>query len=298
MEQVSQGFMDDLRGAHGSLLQTHQLLNKVVAGKQFVPFQNLVDTLHSMSCEAFLPRMERPKGFIFGSGPANPLKDIHYKHFTGQLARDGHGLVTIANTQASQLIERTSFTAQLRHALEASGSAYDVDDIHHGYFNEDGERELGLWDDISRGYAKHAHGMVITVTPNACAHRVFVRSELPELIVNESVESINALSREMFLDYFDVLRAVGVSDRQAYKFVDDDLVKGSSVAFLRGYSEEFQHDLGITMRHDFHCSHGPDVSHIFDKAHPRHTLFAANDTAVDVKILPGFEVDLEGAHHH
>lgn len=295
MKRVSQLFLDDLRDAHGQLLKTRNLLGQVVDGHEYVPLDDLTASLHSMSCEAALPGRQTPSGYVFGSGLVNPVQKLDYRSFTSQFVRGGHGLVSISNTQASQMIERTSFVDRVRDALWAEGSPFTEYEMLHGHFDEAGLRQPGFWDDLSRGYAQNAHGMVVTVTPNSRAHRVFVQTELPELIANEDVETINGLSRGLFADYYDALRAAGVSETQAFAFVDRDVVQGSSVAFIRGYSKEFQRDLGATLRHDFDSSHTAELQEIFADAHPKHTLFAANDPGT-----PAFseQPEPEPAGHH
>ncbi len=293
MESVSPAFLDDLRGAHGNLLKTHATLSAVVAGREYIPLKELKACLHSMSCEAFLSGKQQPSGFIFGSGLMNPFDPKEYKHFTGQLARGGHGLVTIGSTQASQLVERTAFVQRLQEAIKFSNSTLSVNQVLQGYADGEGGRVPGLWDDISRGYAQNAHGSVFTVTPNSKPTRVFVQTELPVLIANEDVETINGISTALFADYYEALRAAGVPESQAFAYVDRDVVQGSSVAFIRGYSREFERDLGITLRRDFDFSHSPHLQEAFENAHPQYWLNAANDASS----APAPDTEPEGLHH-
>ncbi|MGH1404170.1 MAG: hypothetical protein ACRBDL_07990, partial [Alphaproteobacteria bacterium] len=250
MEPAPQAYIDALNS--GSIVQANHAL-KSLFSNQYFPIEVLQESVRSMSTS--IPEIEGVNGCIFASGRINQDTGVRYKKYTRQLAENGYGLVTIGDTQAAQYLgsddEMSPFRRQLMRTLEITGSHLDIDDVEHG-FMANGVREPGIWDDISRGYAENARGAVVTVTPNAKANRVFLQVELPALLDNEQVESINGVPRVVVADYFDAICHGGTDPEAAKLMVNEDVVKLSSIKFMRSLElPEFSRDLGLVMAQDF-----------------------------------------------
>ncbi len=241
----------------GSIRQANHAFTSLLPD-QYIPLEDLKDSVRNMSCP--IPDMERENGYIFASGNIDPEENVGYQKYTKKLSEGGFGLVTIADTKAAQYVgidenKSSPFMFHLARTLDAIDSDLTVNEVMHGYMNPDGTREPGVWDDISLGYAEHARGKIVTVTPNAQAHRVFMQVELPALLDNEEVESINGVPRLVVADYLDEICRGGTTPEDARLMVDEDIIKLSSIKFMRSVaSPDFSHDLGPVLMQDFQLS--------------------------------------------
>jgi hypothetical protein len=245
-----------------------RVLNAVEDG-QYIPLDNLLDSIRSLSTDI---SKHQPNAYIFASGSINSTRDVEYTKYTKLLSEKGERFVTIGNTEASRFWESYGgiFEDRIATAIKASGDALRPADILHGYTGADGKRVSGLWDDISRGYAQNAQGHVITVTPNANAQRIFVQTELPALLENPKIETINALPKQVFLDEFDRLKAAGATAEQAYTRLSDTLVRSSSISFMERFATSgFKADLGVNIRHGFTGAAHNDIAALVKEANPQ-----------------------------
>ncbi|MEB3199058.1 MAG: calcium-binding protein, partial [Synechococcaceae cyanobacterium] len=67
----------------------------------------------------------------------------------------------------------------------------------YGHYVDGKLVEPGLWDDISLRFVQGAEGEVITFTAQAQLDRIFARTELPALLANPRVTSIDGIPREL-----------------------------------------------------------------------------------------------------
>lgn len=252
MEAVPQIYIDKLRQAHGNISATLDVL-KNVESEQYIPLEDLMESLESMSGAVPAQYRDQVDGFIFASGKIN--KDVRHQKYTSMLAEGNHGLAKISDTQAAQFAERQEFKTHLARTLMATNSPLDINDALHGYQGQDGKRVPGIWDDISRKFAQNVHGHIITVTPRSSPDRVFVQSELPvlmdKILEGTEIETINGLPAELFADAYDALDSAGLTDEEIYETIDRVLIQCSSVAYLHGYAEDFAGDLRAVLNHEF-----------------------------------------------
>lgn len=230
---------------------------------QYVPKDVLFELMHILTEPVDYVNGHDPSGYIFGSGPMkfNEEENTYgYGKFVREILQDNEDYVQIAQTQSAQLLmNELEFNNAIRGHLFAaliedgyhkpmSGAFYDG---LMGYRDKDGEMQLGLWDAVSLGFAENAHGHIVTVTPWADNERIFVRTELPALLKNERVETINGHPREEFVEAFNDYVADGLSEEDAYAKLNRTLVMGSSYEFIRNYSEGFAEELPPHLQHDF-----------------------------------------------
>jgi len=271
MEQVPQIYLDELAKAHGNMSATMHVFNAVEQG-QYIPMETLLDSVRSMSTDL---SKQAPNAYIFGSGLINPLGEENYQKYTEMLVKNGNDYVTIGDTQASQFLDKNkAFIERLEDAIEATGSTLEPNDILQGYTRPDGTRAPGLWDDISRGYAENAKGNIITVTPHAKPDRIWLQTELPALMNNPYVDAINGLPKAVFVDEFNALRASGLPMDKAYTKLNDTLVRGSSIEYMKRFAApHFGSDLGKAAGHDYTKAANPDMADHFKTAKPETSLF-------------------------
>ncbi len=225
---------------------------RAVPSTQHVPLEAIGNILEKLSEHHVNPH-ER-EGFVFGSGRFNHFrKGINYRPYLDNFKDENKQFASIGHTHGAIFHEMygTLLEAHVIKALKAEQSNISVEQALHGYTDDNGEIVNGLWDDISRGFAKSAHGHVVTITPWADKNRIFMRTELPELLKNENVETINGLDRERFLQRFNDFKEDGLSDEDAYERLNDAYIKPTSANILFEYSEAFANDLAPPLRLDF-----------------------------------------------
>lgn len=229
---------------------------------QYVPKDVLFELMHTLTEPVDYVNGHTPSGYIFGSGPMKFKEKENtygYGKFVREILQDNEDYVQIAHTQSAQLIFEPEFNNIIRRHVHTAL----IEDGYHkpmsgafedglmGYRDKDGEMQLGLWDAVSLGFAENAHGHIVTVTPWADHERIFVRTELPALLKNERVETINGHPRAEFVEAFEGYVADGLSEEDAYAKLNRTLVMGSSYEFIKNYSESFAEDIPPHLEHDF-----------------------------------------------
>lgn len=127
----------------------------------------------------------------------------------------GNQVVTIGQTPAYKFLNSDDFKIALRRITGDAefAAAYD------GTIHPDGTRTEGMWDIASRNLARAATGNVHTITPNADPAKVFAATELPELINNPDVTSINGILRDDLSRLKTDLIAAGKSEIEANRIL-------------------------------------------------------------------------------
>ena len=225
---------------------------RAVFKTEYIPLKTIGTILEKLS--EHHDRPDERIGFVFGSGLFNRFReDIDYKPYLKSFRDDNERFVSIKQCNGNKFHDNyyDLLAYHTSRAIKAEDLNITLDDALHGYTDEDGTVVLGLWDDISRGFAKSAHGHVVTITPWADKNRIFMRTELPELLNNENVETINGLDRERFLQRFNDFKEDGLSDEDAYERLNDAYIKPTSANILFEYSESFANDLAPPLRLDF-----------------------------------------------
>ena len=233
-----------------------------VPADQYIPKDVLFELMHTMTEPVDYVNGHEPSGYIFGSGPMTFDKEqspYGYGKYVREILSDNEDYVQIAHTQSAKLLYEAEFnniiSRHLINTLLEEGYHKTINEAFNdgvmGYRDKNGEMQLGLWDAVSLGFAENAHGHVVTVTPWADNERIFVRTELPALLKNERVETINGHPREEFVQEFDSYIAQGMTEEDAYTKLNRTMVMGSSYEFIRNYSQDFAEELPPHLHHDF-----------------------------------------------
>ncbi|WP_140383410.1 calcium-binding protein [Acinetobacter pittii] len=88
-------------------------------------------------------------------------------------------------------------------------------DIMNDETTIDGVKSRALWDDASEALAKASSGDVRTLTPFGTEDKVFARVELPALLENPNVKTIDGIPREVLKTMYDADIASGLSHTEA-----------------------------------------------------------------------------------
>ena len=249
---------------------------------QYIPKQVLYDLMHALTEPVEEVNGHEPSGYIFGSGPINVFdkKCCYNKKHLPKLLSDNPDFVSIGHTQSAKLLSNRSFSNLIRlrllEAVQTEGTSRhepadddkDIDDALMGYTRDDGTVEKGIWDAVSLAFAENAHGHIITLTPWAKNDRIFVQTELPALLANERVETINGHPREFFVEEFEQYRAEGLSDQDAYAKLNRNSIMGSSQEFISNYSDDFAAGLAPHLNHEFRLMAVPGYAEWADSAEP------------------------------
>ena len=267
--------------------------------------------MHTLTEPVNYVQGHEPSGYIFGSGPMKfneEQSSYGYGKFVREILSDNADYVQIAHTQSAQLLYEPEFhniiNEHLINTLIEDGYHKSINEAFNdglmGYRDKDGEMQLGLWDAVSLGFAENAHGYIVTITPWADNERIFVRTELPALLKNERVETINGHPREEFVEAFNDYVADGLSEEDAYAKLNQTLVMGSSYEFIRNYSEDFAEDIPPHLHHDFRKISDDDYGEWAAKAQieaspdrtlPRSTQDFGYGNLTGVQQLGGFEAE-------
>ncbi len=276
---------------------------------QYVPKDVLFDLMYALTEPVEYVNGHDPAGYVFGSGPMryrddNTRDENSYLDFTKPILRDNERYVCITQTQSAQHLSNAEFNNAIRHhlltAMQQEGHSVDGNPTSYydglmGFRRDDGEIELGLWDAVSKAFADNAHGHIVTVTPWADDDRIFVRTELPALLKNERVDTINGHPRQDFVDAFEECRADGLSDTQAYEKINRTMVRGSSYELVRGYSPDFAAALPLCLSHKFLAPVVPGYDEWANSATP--TVNSDNppsenyDATNDINRYPEFKIE-------
>jgi Ca2+-binding RTX toxin-like protein len=117
----------------------------------------------------------------------------------------------IVDSELGKFLDRNGISIQAELAKGYIGQGFSPEkaankayvDMYGEINNEFGGRTKGLWDVASERFAQHVEGDVRIVSPFATVNSVLGQSELPALITNPSVTSINGIPRAELLELFD-----------------------------------------------------------------------------------------------
>lgn len=122
------------------------------------------------------------------------LGDVPAWQVANKLAESASGkVVVIGQTPVANFLEDPRFLSALEDAAGTSDTSA-LKSILDGVANLDGTRTPGMWDIASKNLASAASGDVRTLTPLAEQGKTFIQTELPALLDNRNVTSINGIS--------------------------------------------------------------------------------------------------------
>jgi len=165
--------------------------------------------------------LPRPPGSItlLYSGPIGDLSSTDIAELLGE---NSNGLVrTIGQTDAGTLLSSRAFFKALTKAL--GGDERAANEILYGARGSDGNRiTTGLFDEASIRFVQETGGGdFVSLTQNARGDRVFAQSELPTLLADERVGSIQGIPRDQIIGFRDLLTRSGTSEAEAFDAVLD-----------------------------------------------------------------------------
>jgi VCBS repeat-containing protein len=133
---------------------------------------------------------------------------------------------TIDQTVAAKLLSSPDFGT----ALEKTGlTSPEIDVLKYGELSDTGQRlSHGLWDTVSQRFIEATNGGdFLTITPFARSDRVFAQTELPALLADSRVNTINGVPRQTLVDFYNERIARGIGPAQALAEVNGQLSKVS-----------------------------------------------------------------------
>ena len=213
----------------------------------------LLDLVHSK--EQLLELIERIDHRVDGSitvlysgwaGDFESLGDnrIHSGAIAEALHRSGNDVRTIDQSELGKFLNQTQGTENYNEQLARKFDEIFKDNPDELRSFMDGDRvgddriNNGVWDKVSARYVNDAAGEVVTFTGGAFANRVFYQTELPIILSNPRVTSIDGIPVEAFVgmtidEAYSMIKAA--SDERASKLriaVDE---KGSPLMIDRHY---------------------------------------------------------------
>lgn len=114
-----------------------------------------------------------------------------------RLSADNAAINAIQQTEVARLLGDDAFFEAFKNTMQAMGidpRSPTADAYLKGTTDAVGNRVPGLWDIMSKNYAKAAVGDVIAIVPFADAKDIWSKTELPELLRNAKVTSINGIA--------------------------------------------------------------------------------------------------------
>ncbi|MEB3169294.1 MAG: hypothetical protein VKK97_11275, partial [Synechococcaceae cyanobacterium] len=141
-----------------------------------------------------------------GRHEINTGKDMRYigtLDIANALAEDATGLRVMGNTDMGRFMNidssRPDANSALISALERvfEGNGDEINNFLYGSYENGILIEPGLWDDASARFVRYAKGDVLTLTGDAKIDRIFARTELPILLENTNVKTIDGIPREL-----------------------------------------------------------------------------------------------------
>jgi len=116
------------------------------------------------------------------------------------IAQADSTVAIIDHTNAGILLDSDHF----RVALEDSVGLTEANALIFGSTTNGIRNPDGWWDEVSHDFIVNLDVSEIrTITMNAMPYNVFAQTEMPALLQNSSVETINGLSKSEYQDYFD-----------------------------------------------------------------------------------------------
>ena len=144
-----------------------------------------------------------------GKGGTVPLSDKGTQtwQIAESIGENNSRIITIGQTDAFKLLDSAEFKESLRLT-----DPINFNRILNGITENGIRTEPGLWDIISQRVAESATGEVRTLTPFSLAEKVFAQTELPALLTNSNVTSIDGITREDLLRLVNDKGGIGNSD--------------------------------------------------------------------------------------
>ncbi|MEA5392832.1 hypothetical protein VB738_16340, partial [Cyanobium gracile UHCC 0139] len=199
--------------------QANELLDSVHTKEQLLDLIDRVDH-----------RVDGPVTVLYsgftGEFHSEGIRRLHSGAIAEALHRSGNNIRTIDQSEAGKFLNQTEGTQFYNEKLKRK-----FEEIFRNNPDElrsfmDGERtgnsriNNGVWDRLSAKYAADAVGEVVTLTGSAVDNRVFFQTELPIILDNPNVTSIDGIPVEAFRgmtleEAFSVI--VAASDERASK---------------------------------------------------------------------------------
>lgn len=148
--------------------------------------------------------------FYAGQNPADPLY-VAAKNISKDV---NNPLIIMGSTQFNDLMFSKEVIGYLQEIADKNNIARYTD-IMGKETIIDGVKSTALWDDASEALAKASSGDVRTLTPFGTENKVFARVELPALIENPNVKTIDGIPRETLKAMYDADIANGLSHADA-----------------------------------------------------------------------------------
>ncbi|EKU39966.1 MULTISPECIES: calcium-binding protein [Acinetobacter] len=194
-------------------LETQNIINQLAAIEQTngqVTIQDLRQAFLNLVPDVTQDLANKTTLFYAGNNPTDPLY-IAAK----AISKDTSNPLTImGNTKLSELMHSDEVIGYLKEIAEKNKIA-KYTDIMNDETTIDGVKSRALWDDASEALAKASSGDVRTLTPFGTEDKVFARVELPALLENPNVKTIDGIPREVLKTIYDADIASGLTHAEA-----------------------------------------------------------------------------------
>jgi hypothetical protein len=129
-----------------------------------------------------------------GNGGTVSIRDGGYQawQIAESMGENNSQIITIGQTDAYALLSSDEFYAALK---SSTTDRNELNCIINGITENGIRTEPGLWDITSQRIAASAVGEVRTLTPFSLPDKVFAQTELPALLANDKVASIDGIAR-------------------------------------------------------------------------------------------------------
>ena len=175
--------------------QANELLDSVHTKEQLLDLIDRVDH-----------RVDGPVTVLYsgftGEFHSEGTRRLHSGAIAEALHRSGYNVRTIDQSEAGKFLNQSEGTQFYNEKLRRKLEEIFRDNPHELMDFMDGERignsriNNGVWDRLSAKYAADAVGEVVTLTGSAVDTRVFFQTELPIILSNPSVTSIDGIPIE------------------------------------------------------------------------------------------------------
>ena len=175
--------------------QANELLDSVHTKEQLLDLIDRVDH-----------RVDGPVTVLYsgftGEFHSEGTRRLHSGAIAEALHRSGYNVRTIDQSEAGKFLNQSEGTQFYNEKLRRKLEEIFRDNPHELRDFMDGERignsriNNGVWDRLSAKYAADAVGEVVTLTGSAVDTRVFFQTELPIILSNPSVTSIDGIPIE------------------------------------------------------------------------------------------------------
>lgn len=194
-------------------LETQNIINQLAEIKRAngqVTIQDLRQAFINLVPDVARDLANKTTLFYAGNNPTDPLY-IAAK----AISKDTSNPLTImGNTKFSELMHSREVIGYLQEIASKNNIA-KYTDIMNYETTIDGVKSPALWDDASEALAKASSGDVRTLTPFGTEDKVFARVELPALLENPNVKTIDGIPREVLKTMYDADIASGLTHTEA-----------------------------------------------------------------------------------